>query len=155
MIEAGKVRAVASDHQWGKSSNDNEYVQVTFEIREGSDEGQSIAWWGYFTEKTQERTVEALRHCGCTFPDNNITDLTGLGSKDVQLVIEHEPNQEGDMRAKVRWVNRLGGGPTVQAPMSAGEKEDFSQRLKGVLVASKPSGESNQPPPLDDSDIPF
>ncbi len=146
IIAAGRFRARPTDGDWGFSNNGNEFVQVTFKILEGADEGKHVSWWGYFTkEGNSAKSVEALRYCGCTFPDDDITNLEGLGSEEVSIVIEHE-EWDGKVRARVKWVNSL-TGPTVTNQFSDNDRQSFKQRMKGLVVSQR-----NKP---NSEDIPF
>lgn len=110
------------------------YVGVGFTILEGPNEGQSITWYGYLTEKTLQRTMEALGYCG--WQGDMLDDLTGITDNDVYLVVEHEPDQNGELRAKVRWVNS-GGGVAVKNRLNAAEASDFAQRMRGQVMAAR------------------
>lgn len=165
MIAAGTYQAVASGTQWGTAGEDNKkQIVVAFRLLDGPQVGQSISWFGYFTTKTWERTVEALRLCGWKG-----TDLENLGSLDqkVELVIEHE-EYEGKTRARVQWVNKLGGGQVkLKNPMSPTEVRGFAAMMKdrcaqikevdGERVAAEAVQQAvsqESAPPIQD-DIPF
>jgi Fe-S cluster assembly iron-binding protein IscA len=106
MIRPGNHVAAARSWQFGKTAKGGEQIAVLFEILEGPDAGNSVTWFGYFTEKTVDRTIEALRYCGMEGDD--LSAIRELPNK-VQIVVEHE-TYEGKTRAKVAWVNQLGGG---------------------------------------------
>lgn len=132
MISEGAHTAVARSFELGETSKGNQQIAVLFEIVEGVDQGCTIVWYGHFTDKTTDRTMESLRYCGWTC--NDVTVLTGLGSKLVQIVVEHETQQEGkhegQQRARVRWVNRLGGGAIkLEKPMDANAKRMFAAKM--------------------------
>lgn len=136
-----KARPVAAD-LGNTELNGNPVVAVGFIIDEGPSQGRSISWYGYFTEKTEERSIESLRHCG--WHGDMINDLSEIGSDPdlrVYLVIEHEPDQNGEVRAKVRWVN-AGGGVALKNRMNPGEAMSFAQRMRGKIMSmgAKASG---------------
>lgn len=134
MIPAGKYVARAQNAEFGVSGQKGtDQVVVTFEIREGEHKGDVIDWYGFFTEKTGQRTVESLRHCGCTFPGDDVFDTAGLGTKDVQIVVEHE-EYKGQTKARVQWVNELGAG---LKPMETAAKASFKDRMKATLLLVK------------------
>lgn len=142
-IEPGKYVAVATSAEFGVSKNKGtEYVRVVFDL-EGTQD--SIAWDGYFTEKTAARTIEALRYCGCTFPGDDVTNLAGLGSQRVQLVVELE-SYEGKTRPRVKWVNRLGAAGVAQA-LDDGAKKSLKARLKGDVAAARVADTASTPKP--------
>ena len=127
--------------------------------------GETITWYGFFTEKTEDRTLEALRHCG--WEGDDLSDLRGITSNEVYVVIEHETNDEGETHARVRWVNSgAGGALAMKATMDRAAATAFAQRMKGKVVAqrqkmpkpSTPAGRSRPSPNVDpgyDDDAPF
>ena len=132
MIEAGTFEArPLPGAQVGETGKGSMCVGVEFEL---IDTGQHISWYGYFSEKAQERTIESLRFCGWTGTD--LDNLSEIGTKEkitVQLVIEHE-EWEGTTRAKVQWVNR-GGGLRLNKPLSGNEAKAFAASMKGAIMA--------------------
>lgn len=179
LIPKGKYAARGGDPQFGYTSKDEPQVSVTFTLlAECEDQGREITWFGYFTPKTEPRTLESLRICGWVGDD-----LANLGPLDneVEIVVDHEEYQ-GEWQAKVRWVNRPGSGVfKMSKPMGAEQLKAFAKQMRGAARASaegtsgarKPSApsqrsasppssnarssgrhdERNPPPPEDD--IPF
>lgn len=175
MLEAGYYRARAVEWGLGKTEKGNRHVAVRFETFDAEGRpGESITWYGYFTEKTQERTLESLQHCG--WEGDDITELAGIERNEVQLVVEQE-EYEGKRRAKVAWVNRPGGGGVaIKAPLDEAEKADFAREVKAKLLSMRQgqrrapasrsaSARAVEPPPIaddpryaaarHDDDIPF
>ena len=165
MIEQGTFEAVAIHHEFG-TANEKEQVVVTFSLLEGPDKGKTIAWFGYFTEKAYERTMEALRYCG--WKGDDLMNMGDLEQK-VSIVIEHE-TYEGDTNARVKWVNKIGGGMVkLKDPMSTDKLRMFAASMKakaaqieevaGEKVESNSAHSAptngNQPPPPSDDDIPW
>jgi hypothetical protein len=123
----GRFRAKAVEGDYGHANTGTEQIAVLFELETGS----RLTWYGYLTEKTQERTLEALINCGVT----DLETLDGLGSKDVELVIQHEDDQNGVARARVAFVNALGsGGVAMKNKMGEGARRSVAARLKGNFV---------------------
>ena len=91
-MDQGKYRARATRHSFGIAKTGTEYVAVEFELLD-DDEKRTIVWRGYFHAKTAERTLEALRYAGAALEDDDIFDLRGLGSTEVQLVVELEAGE--------------------------------------------------------------
>ena len=142
MIPEGLYRARATSCTFGETKNGNPQAVVEFQLLdEGPHEGTKISWYGFFTEKTTERTIKSLRIAGCTFPNEDITDLAGLGDSEVELDISHD-TYNGNTRARVNWVNEIGGAPRVKA-MEETSKISFAQRMKGAIVSIK----ANTPAP--------
>lgn len=173
MIGTHKARA----KEWalgmsGSGENAKEQIVVLFQIVGGECDGRSITWYGFFTDKTVDRTLDSLRHCG--WQGDNIGDLTGLDANEVEIVIV-EDEYKGRTKLKVAWVNR----PTALAlnrQMTPADVQAFAARLRGCTVAHKQkykqapsprtapqqqrkraSGDDSDygsPPPADD-DVPF
>src|SRR5579872_2986178 len=137
MIPAGNYKARVVEHQFGYAETGTEQVALTFEIVEAGDfEGQTITWFGFFTEATAERTVEALRTCG--WEGDDLSNLAGVDRNEVVLVVAHE-QYNGKQVARVKWINRLGAGRIeLKRPMSEAQKLVLSKRLKGLVLATKP-----------------
>jgi len=144
LISKGIHRAVAvpvstadgqSWAQFGESSEKGTpQVVINFEILDGDDVGRRIAWIGYFTDKTVQRTVESLRFCGFTGDDLAGAVVQQL-DQEVGIVVEHE-EYDGKTRARVRWVNRAGGeGLKLEKPMDRTKLSQFSAMLKKTVAA--------------------
>lgn len=87
-LQAGTYKAVAvpvdvdgmsTYAQFGMTKGGNgkaptKQVAVQFELLEGPAAGARLTWFGYFTEKTWQRTVEALRYCG--FKGDDLMDAS-------------------------------------------------------------------------------
>lgn len=167
LIEPGKYRAKCISRQWGYTNDDKEQVLLDFEITEdGEYKGWVRPWFGYFTDKTWERTLESLKNCG--WDGGSVLDLGPL-DQEVEIVIDVEADLEGVDQNKIRWVNRIGAGRIqLKKPMGEDQLRMFAARLKSrqpvPRSASAPRSQrsnSGPPPsdwdspPPDDSDIPF
>jgi hypothetical protein len=149
----GRFRAKAKTWDFGESEKGTEQIAVDFEIVDGDERGRRITWYGYFTEKTEERTIESLRICGWVGDDiSGIVDLPN----EVELVIEPE-TYEGKTRSRVKWVNRA-GGLALKTRLDEGRKASLAERLRGriaavdqKLAASAPAGAGAEPK----GDVPF
>jgi hypothetical protein len=168
LVAAGHYRAVAvltttpdgeTFAQFGETKNGNPQVVVNFEILDGPEAGRRIAWFGYFTEKTAQRTVESLRYCG--FKGNDLSAaVTQPLDQEVQIVIDHE-EYNGKTSAKVQWVNRGGGdGFRLEKPMDRRGLERFAAQMKASVMqipdAPGKKGErgAKAPPAEDQGDVP-
>jgi hypothetical protein len=134
MITEGTWKARATEGALGYTQGGSEQVGVSMQLLDGPDEGKHITWYGYFTEKTVERTIESLRLMG--WEGDSLADLTGIDRNDVFIVIEHEADQQGEIRAKVRWVNG-GGGVQMKDRLDEGAAVAFAERMKGAVLAAK------------------
>lgn len=165
MIAAGTYRARCTgeqDVQFGFSKTGNEQIAVVFRITEGECAGHTVTWFGSFaSEKSIKIALKALENCG--WKGDNVTDLSGIGSEEVDLVIDHEPDQENRPRLRVQWVNKPGASGRVELrdQMSAAQKVAFAQKMKGQILSARqsagtPRRETPKPAtPKHDEDIPF
>lgn len=129
---AGTHKAKVVDFEFG-TANGKEQVALMFQITSGEHEGKSIAWFGYFTEKTAERTMESLRYCG--WHTDTLADLSGVTDNEVEIVVEDE-TYEGKTRSKVKWVNRA-SKLNLKDKMDANALQAFAARMRGLAIASK------------------
>lgn len=118
MIAEGRHPAKVIALAFGAAKTGTEQIALQFEILDGRDRGSTISWYGALTEKAWEWTLKALAACG--WPPG--VQLDGLGVSHLQslvsLVIEHESGQDDKLRARVRWINRPGGGNlTMREPI--------------------------------------
>lgn len=143
MIEPGAWKARAGEAALGYTSKGNDQLAVDMVITEGPSAGSHITWYGYFTDETFDRTVESLRHMGWTGSD--LSDLRGLDTNEVRVVIEHEPDLQGEIRARVKWVNSL-GGVALKERMDVGAAKAFAQKFKGKVLALQAAGGSPRKP---------
>ncbi len=156
-----RARAVADSHVLGRSKNKGtEQSTVEFELLAEGFVGQRISWVGYHTDKSWERTAESLRHAGWTGDDLSETPLPGLGSTEVDLVIDDE-EYDGKTYSRVQFVNKP-GALVIGTPMNPDEARGFAAKMRQRIAAQraqsgKPAQGSAaaQPTAQDTSDIPF
>ncbi len=149
MIIAGSYKARATKALLAQvGQNKTPAMQVVFQlIDEGPHQGDTIRWDGWLTEKTQDRTIESLGHCGWTGDDLSVfakdgAPMHGMDLNDVELVIEVESyEKEGETKQanKVAWVNRVGGGRglNVENAMPEAEALAFATKMKGLVLKSR------------------
>jgi len=135
MITVGRHKARAVEAALGYTKGGKEQVAVLFEILDGDDAGQQITWYGFFSEKTEERTLEALQHCGWEGAD--IGNLDGVTKNEVQLVVEMEAGDDGNSYPRVRWVNGASAGLALKSRMNDGQRAAFAQRMRGKVLATR------------------
>lgn len=171
----GFYRAVAKEAKLGTTGTNKEQVAVLLETMHeetGELTGETITWFGYFTEKATERTLESLRLLG--WQGSDLADLSTVGTKEVVIVVEAE-EYKGVWRPKVKWINDPeSGGIALKAPLDDAKAKQFAAKMKGTVLAfdkkasapkvngsplaaakkAKPSGGvlSPEPPPFADSD---
>lgn len=135
-----KARAVEWSQVRPNENSGNEEIQVLFQFTgdDDPDKGKTLTYYGYFTDGTAERTIEALRLCG--WDGDDITNVQDLNRNEVQLVVEQEEKQDGSgMRDRIKWVNRL-HGVYIGTPMGDTQKAAFKKRMQALVIASKQGG---------------
>lgn len=139
----------------GTADTGTEQVAVELVVTSGEHQGKRMTWFGFFTEKTTERTLESLRHLG--WQGDDLSDLTGIDRNDITFVVEAE-EYKGEMKPKVRWINAP-GGMALKAPMGPEAAKAFAAKMKGAVVAQRQksgtaAGGAGASAPASD-DIPF
>jgi hypothetical protein len=131
MLEIGEYRASARAAVLGTTKNGTEQVAVTFDLLDLP--GQTITWYGFFSEKAEEIAFRGLRAAG--FAGADLSDLASLQpGPECVLVIDHE-TYEGKVRAKVKFINRGGAGIPVKSQLDPGSAKAFAARMKGRILA--------------------
>ena len=142
MIAKGTYRAIPVDACLGKTGTGKEPIAIMFELADESRE--RIPWYGYFTDATFDRTIESLRHLGWHGAD--LSDFAlGLPEgvdTEVEIVIDHEADQEGVDRARVRWINS-GRGIAVKERLDEQQARSFSARMRSRVAALQASKGQN------------
>lgn len=91
-----------------------------------------LRWYGYFTDGTTDRTIEALRAMG--FRGDDFMELeTQKLNQIVRVKVEHN-DYNGKITARIAFVNAPGGGVVkLNNPMDADDKRRFAAVMKGNL----------------------
>lgn len=159
MIEAGVWKARACEAALGFTLGGKRQIGIDFVLLEGPNIGAHITWYGYFTDASWERTIQAMQYCG--WGSSDLNDLRGIDANEVSLVIDHETHPTtGEVHARAQWVNQL-GGVVMKSRMDSGQTAAFAAEMKGRIIALGASGGSKRPTrapdPADapDDDIPF
>lgn len=107
-------------------------IVVDFELTTAEVAGRRMPWYGFLTKKTAERTFEALRYSGWKGTDIDAPlDFGGVNAPDVELVVDHE-EWEGKTRARIQWVNRMGGKSAAALPPD--KAKVIAAKMRGVLA---------------------
>jgi hypothetical protein len=131
-LEAGTYRACALEGALGLTNTGKEQVAVKFDLLDFP--GQTITWYGYFTDNTTQSTFRGLRTAGWKGSDlSDLSDLSNPAGPEVYLVIERETYQ-GKTTAKVRWVNSA-GGLALKNAMVPEQAKAFAARMRDQLAA--------------------
>lgn len=150
MIETGTWRAKAVGAELGYTSKGHEQVAVAVEFLDGPNAGKSMTWYGYFTERTADRSLESLMIAG--WDGEDLSALTGVGTTEFEVVVELD-TYEGKTKPRIQWINRLfGTGPALKNKMDAGARSSFAERMKGRALAIKQG--LPKPPVGEDDDFP-
>jgi hypothetical protein len=160
MLTTGQYKARGVEAALGFAGTGKEQIAVLLEVSDGEKKGETITWYGYFTEQTVDRTIESLETLGWTGDD--ISKLDGVNRNEVQIVVEEE---EGRAHPRVKWINRL-GGLAMKVAMSTNQATSFAQRMKATITSHRAakSGGTKVPPRaampgsiavVDSDDIPF
>lgn len=144
-MNIGRHLAKAIGIDFGIAGTGTEQVAVTFEVTEGECVGETIGWYGSFTDKATKYTIQALRACGWKGDD-----LSEIGVADmpdpVELVVQEDEDLEGNPVLRVRYINRPGsGGAVLKSPMTPDQRKAFASRLRGACMAEKPASTAAKP----------
>lgn len=171
----GDRRAKAVDMSWGLTNGGGEYLAIQFQLLDEDVAGKRLTYYGRFTEKTEDSTLEALVTLGWTGSDLSTLTKENL-TNEVLLKIQPKPKlnkelvQEVDadgnpvMVPEVRFINRI--GVTVKQALPADKLKLLSARLKakaavknmnnGALQRATPVPVAAAAPKQEDLDeIPF
>lgn len=153
-----------------ESKNGTKQVAMRFRIIGGEFKGRTLSWFGAFTSKAWSRTAEALRYCG--FKGTDILDVENQTLNGVVSVTVEHNTYEGETKARIAWVNPLGGMPMKISHLSDSKRDEFKAVMQGKLsnvpeveparieAAASEKNLSNgadwpPPPPPPEDDIPF
>lgn len=132
------AKAMPDSVTFGAASTDTEQIGVLFRITKGPHAGRTLPWYGSMSDKAKDRTLEQLVLAGCTFPDGDLTNMAGLGSKEIEVQVECDEVPEGEnagqMRSRITW---LGVGIAMSKMFDKDQKKAFANKYKGDVVALK------------------
>jgi hypothetical protein len=155
MISAGtyRARAIGPCVLGTSKNNGTPFIELYFQIVGGDNAGGKVRWTSYFSEKSSERTIQALKIMGWSGEDlSDFSDccLHDLDTNEVDIVVELETykNKDGEERtsARVKWVNRACGYLNTDGAMNAEAAQSFGNRMRGLVLAVK----AKQPAPKGD-----
>jgi hypothetical protein len=161
MVPAGTHLAKAIGGKFGKAKTGTDGVSVRFKLK---DSDQTIHWVGWLSPKAAERTMDTLAMLGfnedAPLVDEGYTPAH-FADKEVEVVIEHEPNEDGTKTyAKVKWVNEVGGNKFNGLASTGTMPKDLKAQLAAArarLGKSKPGPAVPEAPstPVGEDEIPF
>jgi hypothetical protein len=147
MLAEGTYRGRPIRAALGVTGTGKEQIGVQFELQDPP--GQRMTWYGFFTDGTFDRTIEALRACGWTG-----SDLSEFGGEtlpagfdqEVELVVKHE-EYNGKISARIAFVNS-GGGLAMKEALDPTQAKSFAARMKGrILALDQSAGRKTQARP--------
>lgn len=145
-MQKSKYNAKAVAASLGKTNEGKPQIGITCEVIDHPDHvGETITWFGYFTEKTEDRTIESLQHFGWTGDDlSELADLDAeacarLLPTPVSLVCEPD-EYDGRVKLKVQWVNKLGGAFAFKAPLEGADLKTFAAQMRRKIRGAQQAG---------------
>ena len=154
MIPAGKYTARATgpqDAEFGEKDG-RTYLFVRYQIKGGPCDGQMIGNFFRFASEAQAQWSRvALGTSGCTF-EKGYKDMTGLGSRDVSLVVEVN-ERNGKPYSDIKYINSIGGVPEDQK-LSPSDLDDFEKQMT-AFCGPAPIKPKPAETPIDEAEIPF
>lgn len=155
MLAAGTYKAHPVKAWLGESTNKGTpFVGVMFTL----ESGEQIAWQGWLTDGAMKSTMRAVRACG--FVGDDLSDLSSIegAQKTVYLVVEHEEDDKGTLRPRVRWVNETEGGPMMSAALTGSKAKEIAARMKAAIIAERQAsgaGTERKRATGSDDDLPY
>lgn len=144
-----RYRARAIEGDYGKAGTGTEQVAILFDL----ENGERLTWYGFLSDKSIDRTLEALKACGV----QDLETLAGLGSQEVEVEVEDD-EWDGKPRRRVAFVNALGSGAIrMKEKLPEGARKAFAASMKGKWLAMGGGQKPPEPEPetVSDDDIPF
>jgi len=151
LIADGACLAVLRAAQFSETRKGDEQIVLGFEIVDPSrpdEQGMHISYFGGFGENSIDFTVDALRACG--WKGDDVSEVPALAESgqlatEVRLKIEHE-TYEGKLRARVKFVNRVGGGAKIKLERALDDDRvrRFAASMKSRIRAAGRDNSSGQ-----------
>lgn len=133
------------------------YLEVTFRVLDdGEHKDKEMRKTFFLSDKAAKYAIPELRVCGCTFPGGDITNLEGLGTREVEIVVQKQKPKEGETDSKyteIRFINDPNRKREV-VPIDEAKKSDLKSKLRGAILATeeasalKATGTSGTKPPF-------
>lgn len=131
-----RARGVTAALGYTRDGNEQIGVELAFSPEQDVDvDGRHLTWYGSFAnEKSEAFTFKALRALG--WASDDISDLAGIDANEIEAVVIHEDDLQGEPRARVRYINPIGsGGVAMKTKMTAEQASAFAERMRGRVMA--------------------
>lgn len=132
--------AVAEESSFGELDNQNRtpFVEVAFRVIEGEHKNETMRQRFFLSEGAAKYTIANLRNAGCVFPGGAIDDLSGLGTKRVEIVVQQQKPRAGETESKyveIRFVNDPDAASAKgAASLSDRTRMDLRNRLRSQVL---------------------
>jgi hypothetical protein len=141
-LSAGSYRAKVLSRSITETKKGDPQATVVFEVLSGA-KSEKITWYGSFSEKAQKYTIQNLLTLG--LQGNNPSGQLEIG-REVEIVVDTEPDDEGRERTKVKYINKIGAIRNAMSPEMAKAK---LAALEGAVAAARNNSKDKH------DDIPF
>lgn len=136
-IADGAYRAQVVEYEFGEASTGSEQIAVALDLYDGETKVGNLTWYGYFSDAAIDGTLKALQTMG--WQSEDLRELDAIKGKWVQAVVEEEPDQEGVMRPRIRWINAE-GGVRIKKRLDEGRKEALANRVRARMMKNNSGG---------------
>jgi len=131
--------AVADESFFGELDNQNRtpYVEVAFRVIEGEHKDEIMSQRFFLSEAAAKYTIRNLQAAGAVFPGGAIDDLSGLGTKRCEIVVQPQKPKPGETESKyveIRFVNDPDARSATSAPLSDKTRMDLRSRLRAQVL---------------------
>lgn len=135
-----------SDPLFGRAGTGTKQLGVNLELTSGPHAGALLPWYGFFTDGAIETTIKSMRALGWVgdVPSKGWPPLDSPENIEVDVVLKHERDQEGEWICRVRWINAP--GVAMKDQMTAAELADFDKQMSGA-IRRLAQGDTGGPPP--------
>lgn len=141
-VEAGMYEASILDYGISLTQAGKPQVVIRFGLTDKNGDLHELNWYGSLNEgKAQEITCKALLACGMKGNDLNIlADGIPSGVLDtsthVKVTVAHEEQEDGTTRARIKWINPL-GGLTKKLTKSEASVKLGALNLRGAMMTAR------------------
>lgn len=140
-LPVGKYFAVGllDESFFGELDNERRtpYVEVAFKVIEGDLKGETMRQRFFLSENAAKYTIQNLKNAGAEFPGGAIDDLSGLGTKRCEIVVQPQKPRPGESESRfveIRFVNDPDAAPKAAAPLTDKSRMDLRARLRAQVL---------------------